>query len=308
MSRPSSFAVCGAGFLGTNLIESLLAEGASVSVIDHKPVPPALRDRTRWVHGDFCRKSDLRRVLEGAEVAYHLVSTTVPGDNHVGLLQELADNISATMGFLMVCGEVGVDRIVFASSSSVYGLQRATPIAEGAETTPISAHGVHKLTLEKYLLLHRFNTDADVRIVRLSNPYGPGQSLVGRQGFVALAIGRMLARQPVLVRGAGSPVRDFIHVTDVCRALLLSAIAVAPPPVINVGTGVGHSLADVLSELGALSGQAIDTVDEPLRKADIPESVLDIELARRTLGFEPRIPLREGLALTLAHHGVPVVG
>ena len=308
MHRPSSFAVCGAGFIGTNLIERLLSDGASVSVIDHKPAPREFAGRTRWVQGDFCSLADLRLALAGAEVAYHLVSTTVPGDDHVGLLQELADNISATMRFLEVCREVNVRRIVFTSSSSVYGLQRTTPINESADTTPISAHGIHKLALEKYLLLHRFNTDADVRILRLSNPYGPGQSLLGRQGFVAIAIGRMLAGQPVMVRGGGSPVRDFIHVADVCEALVAAALTEAPPPVINIGTGVGHSLADVLADLASLSGRSTSTLDEPLRKADIPESVLDIGLAQRSLGFTPHVSMREGLALTLAHHGVPVVG
>jgi UDP-glucose 4-epimerase len=242
--------------------------------------------------------------LAGVDVAYHLVSTTVPGDDHVGLLQELSDNISATMRFLDVCAEQGVRRIVFASSSSVYGLQRTTPIPESAETTPISSHGIHKLTIEKYLLLHHFNTDADIRILRLSNPYGPGQSLMGRQGFVAIAIGKLLAGQPVLLRGEGSPIRDFVYISDVCDAMVAAAVAEKVPPVVNIGTGVGHSLAVILAEIEDLTDREFAMLDTPLRKADIPESVLDIRLAHRALGFSPRVGIREGLARTLAHHGV----
>lgn len=308
MALGTRFAVCGAGFIGSNLIGRLVAEGGTVSVLDHKPAPRDLDPRVTWVQGDFSSDADLRAALAGVDIAFHLVSTTVPGDDHVGLLQELADNISATMRFLDVCAEQKVQRIVFASSSSVYGLQRSTPIAESAETTPISSHGIHKLTIEKYLLLHHFNTDADIRILRLSNPYGPGQSLVGRQGFIAIAIGKLLAGQPVLLRGGGSPIRDFVYISDVCDAMVAAAMAEQVPPVVNIGTGVGHSLADVLAELQALTGREIATLDGPLRKADIPESVLDIGLARRALGYAPRVGIREGLSRTLAHHGITLQG
>jgi UDP-glucose 4-epimerase len=304
MTPPTRFAVCGAGFIGSNLIERLIAEGGTVSVLDHKPAPPSTDPRLTWVQGDFSSPADLRVALAGVDVAYHLVSTTVPGDDHVGLLQELSDNISATMRFLDVCAEQGVRRIVFASSSSVYGLQRTTPIPESAETTPISSHGIHKLTIEKYLLLHHFNTDADIRILRLSNPYGPGQSLMGRQGFVAIAIGKLLAGQPVLLRGEGSPIRDFVYISDVCDAMVAAAVAEKVPPVVNIGTGVGHSLAVILAEIEDLTDREFAMLDTPLRKADIPESVLDIRLAHRALGFSPRVGIREGLARTLAHHGV----
>ena len=306
MERPVRFAICGAGFIGQNLIDRLLASGDIVSVIDRKAAPQSVRARVRWVQGSFDSQDDLRRALEGADVAYHLVSTTVPGDDHVTLLQELADNISATMRFLDVCGEMGVRRIVFASSSSVYGLQHETPIAESAQTTPISSHGIHKLTLEKYLLLRQFEHGTDVRIVRLSNPYGPGQKITGRQGFVAIAIGRLLSGQKLLMRGNGSPIRDFIYISDVCEALVAAAVAETPPAVMNIGTGIGHSLARALAEIAGLTGLDIATEDGPLRKADIPESVLDIRLARAALGFEPVISLREGLAQTLRHHGVPL--
>jgi UDP-glucose 4-epimerase len=308
MKPPTRFAVCGAGFIGLNLVERLLADGADVRVLDHHPAPPHLAARTTWVCGQFADAEDLHRTLDGVEVAYHLVSTTVPGDDHVGLMRELADNVSATMRFLQVCSETGVGRVIFASSSSVYGLQREMPIAERAETTPISAHGIHKLTLEKYLLLNRFTEDADIRIVRLSNPYGPGQRLHGRQGFVAIAIGCLLGGEPLLLRGAGSPIRDFIYITDVCDALVAVAAAESPPPVVNIGTGVPYSLSAILELLRELTGRTVSTIEGPLRKADIPESILDISLATRELGFIPRVSMRDGLARTLRFHGVPLCG
>jgi UDP-glucose 4-epimerase len=299
--------VCGAGFIGTHLIAQLLVEGFDVNVLDHNPCPPTLVGRANWFCGEFTDERLLRGALQGAEVAYHLVSSTVPGDDHVEVIQELSDNIFATLRFIDACVASEVQRIVFVSSSSVYGLQQVTPIRETAQTDPISSHGIHKLTIEKYLLLYRFNHDIDVRIIRLSNPFGPGQNLHGRQGFIAIAIGNVLGVRPILLRDAGSPIRDFIYIDDVARALVLAGFTAGAPSVINIGTGTGYSLADVVALVGEVLGRRMSVERGDLRRVDIPVSVLDIELARRSINFEPTITLREGLVRTLHHHGLETV-
>lgn len=293
--------VCGAGFIGRNLIEQLLREGLDISVLDHKACPAELLGRVRWFQGEFTDEALLREALASADVAYHLVSSTVPGDDQVGVITELSDNIFATIRFIDSCIAIGVRRIVFVSSSSVYGLQEHTPIPETAATNPISSHGIHKLTIEKYLLLYRFDHDVDVRIIRLSNPFGPGQNLHGRQGFVAIAIGKIMAGEPILLRAGGAPIRDFIFIDDVSRALVLAAVVEGVPPVLNLGTGEGHSLVAVVRALEELLGRRLETANAPLRKADIPTSVLDVSLIARSVGFRPATPLREGLASTLRH-------
>lgn len=284
-----------------NLIGHLLDNGFDVCALDHKPCPPALEGRVTWLQGDFTDEALLREALSSADVAYHLVSSTVPGDDRIGVITELSDNIFATIRFIDICIALAVPRIVFISSSSVYGLQEHTPIAETAATNPISSHGIHKLTIEKYLLLYRFDHDIDVRIVRLSNPFGPGQNLHGRQGFVAIAIGKIIEGEPILLRAAGAPVRDFIFIDDVSRALVQVGVADRAPPLLNLGTGQGHSLAEVVRTLEEQLGRPLATTDGPLRKADIPTSVLDVSLIRRSLGVAPIISLRQGLELTLRH-------
>ena len=293
--------VCGAGFIGMNLVTHLLDQGYEVNVLDHKPCPPALAGKVTWFTGEFTDVSLLRGALESADVAYHLVSSTVPGDDRIGVVTELADNIFSTIGFIDICISLSVPRIVFVSSSSVYGLQARTPILESAATNPISSHGIHKLTIEKYLLLYRFDHDIDVRIIRLSNPFGPGQGLHGRQGFVAIAIGKIIEGEPILLRAGGSPIRDFIYIDDVARAMVHAGFADVVPPVMNLGTGEGHSLAEVVGALAEMTGRRLETVDGPLRKADIPTSVLNVSLIREAVGFAPRTALREGLELTLRH-------
>jgi len=183
------FAVCGSGFIGKGLVRQLISQGYVINVLDHNVCPDEFSGKTKWVTGEFADNDNLKNTLDGSEVAYHLISSTVPGDDTVDPIKELSENIFSTIAFLEMCKKCNVKRIVFVSSSSVYGLQSTMPISEGAETNPISSHGIQKLTIEKYLLLYQFLYGIDIRIIRLSNPYGPGQNLGGRQGFVAIAIG-----------------------------------------------------------------------------------------------------------------------
>ncbi|HEY8096834.1 MAG TPA: NAD-dependent epimerase/dehydratase family protein, partial [Methylobacter sp.] len=260
-----------------------------------------------WLVGSFDDKTLQKKALSGVDVAFHLISSTVPGDDTVDSIKELSDNIFSTLAFLDMCRSCHVKRVVFVSSSSVYGLQVETPIPESALTNPISSHGIQKLTIEKYLLLHQFLYGIDVRIVRLSNPYGPGQNLFGRQGFIALAIGHLTKNEPILLRDSGRPIRDFIYIDDVSRALALAGIAEHAPSILNIGSGIGYSIRQVVDLLEDLIGKTVATVSGEMRKVDIPISVLDVSMASDSLGFEPMSSLREGMIKTLQNHKIPVL-
>lgn len=297
-------AVVGAGFIGRHLVRASLTHGCRVRVLDRNPCPAEFQDSVQWIQGNFHDPGALQQVLAGANVAYHLVSSTVPGDRQVNVAAELHDNVVGSLNFVDACTRLSVERLVFASSASVYGVQDAFPIAEAAPTNPISAHGVHKLTVEKFLLMALREKGLDVRILRLANPYGPGQSLQGRQGIVAIAIGCLLRGEALTLREAGSMVRDFIFVGDLASAMMQVGIMPGLPPVINLGAGAGHSLRQLVDFLEELSGRALEVLDAPARLVDIPISVLDVGLARRVLNFDPATSLRCGLAQTLQHHGL----
>jgi UDP-glucose 4-epimerase len=303
----SRLAVLGAGFIGLNLVQRLGGAGAEVAVLDHKPPPESLPKSVRWVCGEFGDTKALSRTLEGARVAFHLLSTTVPGDEHVDISRELSENTLTTLTFLDICEQLGVGRVVFASSSSVYGVQSRMPIAETAATDPISSHGIQKLAIEKYLLLRRYLRGFDVRIARLSNPYGPGQKVYGRQGFVAMTIGHLLRNEPIPLRDAGRPVRDFIYIDDVTDALHRLAACEQAPPVVNIGSGIGHSLHQLVELMNEALGRPLTTISAAPRRTDIPVSVLDVRLAGETIGFRTTVSLPEGLRRTFRHHGIDTV-
>jgi UDP-glucose 4-epimerase len=296
-------AVLGAGFIGQNFIRRALQRGYNLRVLDHKNCPPEFEGKLTWLQGDFSSEEAVAQSVRGAEVVFHFISSTVPGDV-VDEGRELMQNVVQTIQLLKVCVRERVRRVVFASSASVYGVQARLPVQEGAATDPISSHGIHKLTIEKYLQLYRYQHGLDCKILRLSNPYGPGQSVLGRQGFVAIAIGKLMAGEQIEIRGDGSTIRDFVYIDDVTEALDLAATTGAIESVFNVGSGHGYSLNDIVAALAKVTGKPVATKYVEGRFVDIPASILDISLEKHILGKTPKIGLEQGLARTLAFHGI----
>lgn len=299
VSDRKRIAIIGAGFIGKHLIRTLLHAGHMLRVLDRHVCPAEFAGLLSWNQGDFQDPAKLDETLADAEIVYHLVSSTVPGDLHVDVAKELHDNVVGTLGVVKSCVTYGVRRLVFASSASVYGVQEHFPVAEDAPNWPISAHGIHKLAVEKFLWLAHREHQLDVRILRIANPYGPGQCINGRQGFVAIAIGCMVRGEALTVRDGGRMVRDFIYIDDATKALASAGLLEGLPIVLNIGAGEGHSLREVVDLIEQLSGKAILTLDELPRQVDIPVSVLDVSLAKKMLGFSPSTGLRTGITRTL---------
>lgn len=300
------YAVIGAGFIGKSLIRNLLANGHEISVLDRHACPAEFADKVNWITGNFHDQNALALALQDVAIVYHLVSTTVPGDQNVDVAKELNENVVGSLHLVAACVAAGVKRIVFASSSSVYGKQEQFPISELAQTNPISAHGIHKLTVEKFLLLAKHFNGIDVRILRIANPYGPEQSILGRQGFVAIVIGNILRGLPLTLSDNGQLIRDFIYIEDLAEALVLGGSLDGLPSIINIGAGKGYTLRDVVDVIAQLIGRPVETTATERRIVDIPVSVLDIALAHSVLGFVPKTGLQEGIEKTLRAHGFQI--
>lgn len=296
-------AILGAGFIGRSFISRVLETGGVVHILDHKACPPELAGKLTWLTGDLGNEEAVRSVVGKVDVVYHLISSTVPGDV-ADESRELTQNVLQTLQLLKLCVQERVRRIVFISSASVYGMQTELPISEKALTDPISSHGIHKLTIEKYLQLYKYQHGLDCKIMRLSNPYGPGQSITGRQGFIAIAIGNILAGERIRIRGDGSTVRDYVYIDDVTEMLHLLGTCQTSETVFNVGSGKGHSLNQVISIMESLIGRSLGVEHIGPRFVDIPASILDVSRGKRELGKVPSTLLEEGLARTLAFHGI----
>lgn len=291
------------GFLGKNLARALCDSGAVVCGLARGRLDaPGLDPRVRTTVGEFGCESTLAEAVRGQDAVYHLASSSLPATSNRDPAGDLADNVVATVRLLDVCRRQGVRQVVFASSGgTVYGIPRSVPIPETASTDPITAYGIAKLAIEKYLHLYQHLFGLDYRILRISNPYGPHQPFEAGQGLVATAIHRLIRRRPIEVWGDGSVVRDYIHVDDVATAFIAATTYSGPHKIMNVGSGIGRSVNEVIADVAEAIPEAglPEIIYYPARLVDVPTNVLDIGLIINETGWRPTIEWQHGLRETV---------
>ena len=293
----------GAGFIGSHLAEALAQQGLRVKLfdrphVDRLPLFPRAKGFELFT-GDFLNPRALAPALDGTQVVFHLVSTTLPKNSNDNPVYDVESNVLGSLRLLELCREHGVGKLVYVSSGgTVYGVPRTTPIAEDHPTEPISSYGIHKLMVEKYLALaHRLH-GLEYRIVRPANLYGPQQRLDIAQGAVAVFLDRALRDQPIQIWGDGSVVRDYVYVADAVNAMLKVASFEGAQRIFNVGSGSGTSLNQLVAEIEKLLGRGVKVEHTGSRAVDVPVNVLDASLAARHLGWRASTPLGEGLRRT----------
>jgi len=288
------------GFIGTNLCRALLAHGARVQGYGRsQPFPEALAG-VHWTRGNFAEHEDLARIVEGNDYVFHLIGGSLPETSNKNPAANISANILSSVNLLEVCRQCGVRRVLFVSSGgTVYGITGSAPTPETAPTEPISAYGINKLTIEKYLSLYRYLHRLDYAVLRLANPYGPFQTAHRRQGVVAALVQKALVGEPVEIWGDGTVTRDFLHVQDVVEAMLAVLRYDGPERVFNVGSGIGRSVNDIVADLEGLLGRDLAKTFRGGRRADVPVNVLDVALIQRETGWSPRIPWLDGLCDTM---------
>jgi UDP-glucose 4-epimerase len=235
------------------------------------------------------------------------VGAGLPNSSNDNPAQIVADGMPPRIRLLDACRRQGVRRIVFASSGgTVYGPTGSAPIPETAPTDPISAYGIGKLAVEKYLALYQHLYGLDYRALRIANAYGPHQHPLREQGLVASVLFRLLLNEPVPVWGDGAAVRDYVHIDDVVAALLATAFSHAGPHrLFNVGSGIGRSVLSVIGDAARITGRPARIVHRPGRSADVAVNILDSTRLRRETGWSSVTDWETGLAATaswLARH------
>jgi UDP-glucose 4-epimerase len=216
-----------------------------------------------------------------------------------------ASNVTGTLNVLLAARDAGVRRVVFASSSAVYGDLPTTPKTEVLPTNPLSPYGVQKLAAESYCRIWSALYGVETVALRYFNVFGPAQNPQSEYAAVIPRfISTVLAGKPPTIYGDGEQSRDFIYVSNVVDINLLAATAPeVVGKVVNVGTGKKVTLNQLIAEIGRIVGRPICPVYEAVRSGDIRESLADISLLRATLGYEPAISFADGLALTVNAYG-----
>lgn len=296
---PSSVALIGAGgFLGTNLARHLAPLVADVRCFGRRQAFPEALAGMHWITGDLADAA-VDDAIAGCDTVIHLASTSTPATADRDIVADARDNLLASLQLFDRCVAAGVRRLVFISSGgTVYGIPTVTPTPETAATLPITAYGVAKLAIEKYLEIYRRRHGLDYRVLRVSNLYGPYQTAEKQQGVVAAFLDRALRGEALEIWGDGRVVRDYVYVADVAEAVAATLAYDGGQRVFNIGSGSGLSLVDVIAAIEVLLGHPVDRQFRPGRPVDVPVSVLDCGLARQELGWRAQTAFVEGLHLT----------
>lgn len=288
------------GFIGAHVTDALLRLGIVVRCFDRSGPSPSARPVSggsmEFIQGDFTNAVDLERAVDGCTSCVHLVSTTLPKSSNLAPAYDVESNLVGTIRLLELAVRRGMRKVVFVSSGgTVYGIPRSIPIVETDPTEPISSYGITKLAIEKYLHLFHVMHGLDYSILRLSNPYGEGQRLNASQGAVAVFMGKVLDGEPIEIWGDGSIVRDYVYVRDVAGAVLAALHRSPVDRVFNIGSGVGHSLNDLIEALERATGRTALRHYLPARNFDVPANVLSIARAREQLGWSPTVAFDTGI-------------
>lgn len=297
----------GAGFIGSHLTEKLVALGHSVRVVDNLSTGTvanlaALNGAVEFLPGDLCDPDICRQAVAGIDVVFHLAAFVSVPQSLLDPWASNAANVNATVRLLQACAAAKVGRIVYSSSSAVYGDTDDTPRAEATELLPRSPYAVSKLAGEQYVLAFARADVTEGVALRYFNVFGPRQS--PRSAYAAVIpkfFEAALENGTATLYGDGRQTRDFVYVENIVDANILAASAPRETVngcVFNVGAGRRTSLLELLSMIRRITGRTLMHVSAPARSGDVRDSVADLARAERLLGYQSRIPLEEGLRRT----------
>jgi nucleoside-diphosphate-sugar epimerase len=295
----------GGGFIGSNLVRRLLELGHDVRVLDNFSTGNRrnlvdVADEIEVVEGELRSYERVHNATRGVEVVFHQGALPSVPRSVQDPLTTGAVNVEGTLNVLLAARDEGVRRVVYASSSSVYGNSGTLPRVETQFPDPISPYAVTKLAGERYCVSFARVYGLETVTLRYFNVFGPNQDPTSQYAAVVPRfIAAVDAGEPVPIYGDGEQSRDFTYVDNVIEAnVLASDAAEASGAVLNVATGQSRSVNALADTIGEVLGKAVEREYLPPRAGDVRDSWADVAAAQRVLGWEARIALDEGLRLT----------
>ena len=299
-----NFLITGAaGFLGSSLANYLVREAHQVRGLDDLSAgsPEALAPDVLFTRGDVNDRPKLWTLLQEIDCVFHLAARVSVPESVLYPREYNAANVGGTVSLMEAMRDVGVRRVVFISSGTVYGDQGQQPLKETTAPNPRSPYAVSKLAAEYYVRTLGDLWGIETVILRVFNAYGPGQHMPPSHAPVVPHYLRQAMRGGTLVmHGDGAQTRDYVYVDDVVSAMISAATAPGiNHQIINIGSGMETSIRDLVRLIMEVTGMTLEAISNPKNDPGVSRMQADIDLAHEKLGYQPRFSLEEGLRLTL---------
>jgi UDP-glucose 4-epimerase len=294
----------GAGFIGSHVVDRLLAAGHAVDVVDN--LATGRRERvpaTARLHVCDLRDSRLDAVLAAAQpaVVVHIAAQAAVSRSVADPRFDASVNVLGTIGLLEACRRTSVGRVVYTSTGgAAYGDTDVLPTPEDHPLRPSSPYGVSKITAERYLECWAGLTGGRPLTLRLANVYGPRQDPAGEAGVIAIFTSRLLSGAPCVVNGDGEQTRDYVYVGDVADAVARAVASAEVTGTANIGTGAETTVNELYRQLARLTGVPRPAVHGPAKAGEQRRSLLDAARAKSLLEWSATTPLGQGLGQTVA--------
>lgn len=303
---PRALVTGGAGFIGSHLVEGLLAKGYEVRVLDnfatgYRNNIKHLTDRIELLEGDVCNLTTVRFAMKKIDVVFHQAALPSVPRSVKNPLESNEVNIAGTLNVFLSARDEGIKRVVYASSSSVYGNTATLPKIETMTPDPLSPYAIAKLTGELYAKVFNQLYGLSTIGLRYFNVFGPRQDPTTQYaGAIAKFISCALEGKPYPVFGDGEQTRDFTYVANVVDANIRAGEAPFDgAPVVNIAYGERTSLNQILDMLNELTGQNLAAQYGPERVGDVRHSHASLDAAKKYIGYQPQVNTLEGLRQTL---------
>jgi UDP-glucose 4-epimerase len=296
----------GGGFIGSHIVEELLGRNETVRVLDnfstgkHENVEP-FADRAEIIEADIAEAKNLAEFLKGADYVIHQAAIPSVPKSMIDPVKSHHANVDGTLKLLVACREAGVKRVVYASSSSLYGDSPTLPKHEGMMPNPLSPYGAQKLFGEMYCQVFTRAYGLETVSLRYFNVFGPRQDATSQySGVLALFIPAVLQGRKPTIYGDGLQSRDFTYVKNVAEANLIACKAAGVAgQVFNVACGDRITVNSMLQQINTVTGKDITPIYAEPRSGDIKHSQADITRAKEHLGYQPKVSFAEGLRNTI---------
>ncbi len=290
----------GAGFIGSHVVEAVLAQGHQVVVYDNLSsgrrdfLPQA--EGLAFVYGDVREGQALEELCrnQGFDGCIHLAAQTMVPYSLAHPQEDCQINLVGLLNLLEACRKYGIGRLVFASSAAVYGDNAALPLAEEEVPRPLSCYGLTKLASEGYLRLYAQLYGLRAACLRFANVYGPRQGAGGEGGVISVFAKAAAAGRGLTIYGDGRQTRDYVYVGDVAQAVL-QALQLEGYHIINVSTAQETDLLQLVAAMEAAAGRQLPLAFAPARPGDIYRSVLANRRCQELLGLKPATSLSAGV-------------